>query len=511
MASTFTVSRAQVVYSLCLPLAVLVGYFLADPTQSGSMAVVVLVVAALAFPLVMKWYHPLLIFSCNAAFVFSFLPGGPPIWTVAAMLGLFFVVLNRCVDSRRRLLVGGPVAWSLLALGAVVVLTAISTGGIGLRVLGSATFGGKKYLYVAAGIAIYFVLANQQIPLTRAKAFSALYFLSGLTALLSVGLALAGTRFSQLYYIIPVDMGVAERINRSGMMDLSAVRLNGLVGVSSAICLFMLSRFGMSGLLDVGKPWRAILTGSVLALGMLSGFRSFFAFILLVFGIAFLLEGLHRTRYLLRVMAAGMACCIGLVLFSNRLPFTVQRSLSFLPVEISPVAKDDARGSSEWRFGMWKELLPDVPRYLLKGKGYRIDVTDMMFARLNTFHDMGSSNDGLAVAGDYHNGPLSVVIPFGLWGALAFGWFLVAAGRALYLNFIQGDATLKLINMTLLACFLARAIFFAFLVGGLEGDLAYFAGLVGLSISLNGVPRPRLAYQEVEAVPRFGARNAMRT
>jgi hypothetical protein len=135
----------------------------------------------------------------------------------------------------------------------------------------------------------------------------------------------------------------------------------------------------------------------------------------------------------------------------------------------------------------------------------------MMFARLNTFHEMGSSNDGLAVAGDYHNGPLSVVIPFGLWGALAFGWFLVAAGRALYLNFIQGDATLKLINMTLLACFLARAIFFAFLVGGLEGDLAYFAGLVGLSISLNGVPRPRLAYQEVEAVPRFGARNAMRT
>lgn len=507
MASTFTVSRAQVVYSLCLPLAVLVGYFLADPMQSGSMAVVVLVVAALAFPLIMKWYHALLIFSCNAVFVFSFLPGAPPIWVVAAMLGLFFVVLNRCVDSRRRLLVGGPVAWSLLALALVVVLTALSTGGIGLRTFGSSTFGGKKYLYIVAGIAIYFVLANQQIPLSRAKAFSALFFLSGSTALLGVALALGGARFSQLYYIIPVDMGV-ERLSRSGMVDLTAVRLSGLVGVSSAICVFMLSRFGMAGLLDVGKPWRAILTGSVLGLGMLSGFRSFFAFILLVFGIAFFLEGLHRTRYLFRVMAAGMACCVGLVLFSNRLPFTVQRSLSFLPVEISPLAKDDARGSSEWRFGMWKELLPDVPRYLLRGKGYRIDATDLMFARLNAFHDMGSSNDGLAIAGDYHNGPLSVVIPFGLWGVLAFGWFLVAAGRTLYLNFLQSDTTLRLINMTLLACFLARVIFFAFIVGGLESDLAYFAGLVGLSISLNGVPRPRPAYQELEAVPRFGARNA---
>jgi hypothetical protein len=356
---------------------------------------------------------------------------------------------------------------------------------------------------VIAGIAVYFVLANQQIPLSRTKLFAGLFFLSGATALLGVALTMAGTRFYQLYYIIPGDFAAAQRLDMQGSFDLSTVRLNGLVGVSSAICLFMLSRCGMAGLLDIGKPWRAVLVTSFLALGMLSGFRSFFAFIVLVFIISFLLEGLHRTRYLLRVMAVGMACCGGLFLFSNKLPLTVQRSLSFLPVEISPVAKEDARGSSEWRFGMWKELLPDVPRYLLKGKGYRIDATDMMFARLNAFRDLGSSSDGFALAGDYHNGPLSVVIPFGVWGVLAFSWFLIAAGRTLYLNFVYGEPTLRTINVTLLACFLARVIFFLFLVGGMEADLPYFAGLAGLSVSLNGVPRQRAEFQELAATPQF--------
>jgi hypothetical protein len=509
MASTFTVSRAQVVYSLCLPLAVLLGYFLADPMQSSSMAVVVLVVALLVFPLVMKWYHPLLIFSCNAAFVFTFLPGAPPIWIVAALVGGFFVVLNRCVDSRRPLVVGGPVAWSLLALGAVVAITALATGGIGLRLLGSNTFGGKKYLYLMAGIAVYFVLANQQVPLSRARFYSGLFFLSGATALLGVLLTIGGARFSQLYYIIQPDIAAVEQFSRGGGIDLTRVRLNGLVGFSSAACVFMLSRFGMAGLLDIGKPWRSILVVFFLALGTLSGFRSFFAFITLVFILAFVLEGLHRTRHLFRVMAVGMACCVGLFAFSSRLPLTVQRTLSFLPVDINPVAREDARGSSEWRFGMWKDLLPDVPQYLLKGKGYRIDATDMMFARMNTFRDLGTSSDGLALAGDYHNGPLSVIIPFGLWGALAFVWFLAAAGRLLYFNFVNGDPTLRTINVALFACFLARVVFFTFLVGGLEGDLAYFAGLAGLSVSLNGVPRSRPARQEVLAaqrtrIPQFG-------
>ena len=51
MASTFVVSRSQLIYALCLPLAVLIGYFLAEPLESGSIAIVVFVMSVLCLPL----------------------------------------------------------------------------------------------------------------------------------------------------------------------------------------------------------------------------------------------------------------------------------------------------------------------------------------------------------------------------------------------------------------------------------------------------------------------------
>lgn len=95
------------------------------------------------------------------------------------------------------------------------------------------------------------------------------------------------------------------------------------------------------------------------------------------------------------------------------------------------------------------------------------------------------------LAGDYHNGPLSVLIPFGVWGALAFVWFLVASFRALYLNYHHGDPDLKIINTFLIAYFAARLVFFTAVFGGFYGDLAVFSGIVGLSIALNhGIRKP---------------------
>jgi hypothetical protein len=499
LANTFTVTKAQVIYTLCLPLAVLLGFFLADPVQLGSMAVVVLVIAIIAFPLFMKWYHPLLILSCNAYFVLRFLPGAPALWVVITALSLFVVLLNRCVDSKRRLMVGGGIPWALLFLGLVVFATAFLTGGAGLRALGSSTYGGKKYIYIAAGIASYFVLASQQIPLSRAKLYGALFFLSGTTALLSVAVVASGDHLWQLNYIVPHD-----EYNAAGdTFNVGIARVAALVSVSSAICLFLLSRYGVKGILDVSKPWRFPLLLASLGLGLFGGFRSFFGFIVLVFAIAFFLEGLHRTRYLLHLLLAGTLCFSGLLVFSTKLPLVIQRSVSFLPVSIDPAAKQEAQGSWEWRVDMWKQVLPDVPRYFFKGKGYSLNPGELAMSRENAFRGFGASSDPLALSGDYHNGPLSVLIPFGIWGAIALTWFVCAALRLLYLNFVYGDPALKSLNCILLSCFIARVIFFLFLAGGFEADLAYFTALAGLGLSLNGPVRARQERPELEAVPEF--------
>jgi hypothetical protein len=91
-----------------------------------------------------------------------------------------------------------------------------------------------------------------------------------------------------------------------------------------------------------------------------------------------------------------------------------------------------------------------------------------------------------AVAGDYHNGPLSVVMPFGIWGVIAFVWLWVAGVRALYDNFRFGEESLRTVNTLLLALFVAQIVKFIFIFGALESDLMPFAAMLGLSVSLNG-------------------------
>jgi hypothetical protein len=100
------------------------------------------------------------------------------------------------------------------------------------------------------------------------------------------------------------------------------------------------------------------------------------------------------------------------------------------------------------------------------------------------------------LASDYHNGPLSVILPLGICGVLAFVWFLAAGFKVLYQNYHFGDPDFHRYNTFLLAYFIARLFFFLTVFGGFYGDLPLFTGLVAMSISLNGgVARPVAATQ----------------
>jgi choline-glycine betaine transporter len=92
----------------------------------------------------------------------------------------------------------------------------------------------------------------------------------------------------------------------------------------------------------------------------------------------------------------------------------------------------------------------------------------------------------MILSGDYHNGPLSVLIPFGIWGVLAFLAFVIAALRLLYLNFRYGEDALRRINTFLLSFFITKIFMFMTVFGAIHLDIAVFAGIVGLSVSLNG-------------------------
>src|SRR6266567_4597521 len=99
MANVPSLLRSLFVYSICLPLAVMLGYLMADPYDQATFSAVGLVLFLLLLPLLLKWHHAWLVATWNTSAVLFFLPGHPQIWLVLAWLSLLIgvgrFILNR--------------------------------------------------------------------------------------------------------------------------------------------------------------------------------------------------------------------------------------------------------------------------------------------------------------------------------------------------------------------------------------------------------------------------------
>ena len=235
----------------------------------------------------------------------------------------------------------------------------------------------------------------------------------------------------------------------------------------------------------------------------------------LVFTFLFFLEGLYRTKLLPIFALIGVVMAVLVVPLAPYMPHTFQRSLAFLPLDISPEVRQDAQNSTNWRFDMWKALLPEIPQYLLLGKGYALSANDFQLlagedAAVHTFK--GFEEDQLyALNGNYHNGILSVVIPLGIWGLITYLWFLGAGLYVLHCNWKYGNPQLHTINLLMFVQFLIEAISFVSCVGGspIEHGLFYLGGCLGLSVALNnGVCQP--VPEPVQETNRFRALGGVR-
>ena len=140
---------------------------------------------------------------------------------------------------------------------------------------------------------------------------------------------------------------------------------------------------------------------------------------------------------------------------------------------------------------MWTGLLPQIPKYLLVGKGYAISMEDYaVMGQDSAFHSTDVSQQGLALSGDYHNGPLSVIIPFGIWGAIGFLWFTGASLWVMYRNYRYSDPALTTVNIFLFTSYVVTMLSFYFISGGLA-NISGFTGLLGMSVAINRGVRKR--------------------
>ena len=518
MTNPISIIRSLIIYGLCIPLAIYLGYLLANPMDRVSLAIVVVALFLPFIPLLLRWHHFLLVLSWNMSLVLFFIPGSPPLWLLMTALSLGLAGLQQILKRNVEFTNTRAVTWPLLFLALVILLTAQLTGGIGIRSFGGEAYGGKRYVLLLGAIAGYFALTSHRIAPGRGFLYAALYFLGALTLIIS---STGRWMPASLYYIFALFPAESISAASGEAMQGQFIRLTGLTAAATSALCFLLARHGMGGVFEIGhgwkflpvrfrgglavnQPWRILFFFGVVAISFMGGYRSVPITLGLILVVLFYLEGLVRSRLLPVFVVLGIILVAVGLPFVQKLPLTVQRSLSFLPIEVSPIARADAEASSEWRLQIWREVVPTIPQYLLVGKGYSIDAREMEAAADFADYDTSQTGRGAMVASDFHSGPLSLIIPLGIFGVIGFLWFLAAAFRVLIHNRRYGDAEYRGLNTFLLAYFTVRVVFFFVIYGSFYTELYVFTGLLGLSMSVNGGmrrPAPAKAPAHQPGVP----------
>lgn len=481
--------RQILILLIVLPIAALMGYLLADPLQTESLAGIGMVIGALLLPLALKWHHPMLVLAWNASVILTFLPGDPYLWMFMGVLSFGFTILHRFLDPNFRFIHVPSVTWTLLLVALVVMVTAKLTGGFGMRSLGGNVYGGKKYFYIWFAIIGFFALSTRRISGPAVPWLAGGFFASGVTTMMSTFAYMLGPAAWVLYAIFPTSyaMHLAALDYGTDFTSAGIARYSGLSVAGMALMPVILIRYGLRGLLDWMKPWRMGMMLAVLGISMLGGYRTTLVFFCLLMTIQFFLEGLHRTKWLPITAASSVLALAILMVTAGFLPMSIQRSLTvikFLP--LSKAARMDAEGSSQWRKDMWKRLAAERDRYFWVGKGLTASARNYYLEIQAQRYGLAEDFELTILTGDYHNGPLTVMIPFGIWGVIAMLLFVGAALRVLWLNRNAGTGWLPNINRVLLSVFVTKVIIFLGVFGEFSSEFYAFTGLVALSISLNG-------------------------
>src|SRR6267378_2262262 len=104
MSNVDSILRSLVIYAVCIPLAVFLGYQLPSVfLDRGSFITVTIVLVLLCLPLLIRFHYPLMLLSWNMGAVLFFLPGRPNLWfaTIAISFAISFTqrILNKEMRS----------------------------------------------------------------------------------------------------------------------------------------------------------------------------------------------------------------------------------------------------------------------------------------------------------------------------------------------------------------------------------------------------------------------------
>jgi len=297
-----------------------------------------------------------------------------------------------------------------------------------------------------SGVFAYLILSRERVGLRYAcrlpKMILAVAGFGAFAGAVGMFLPGIGAKLAVFYSgFAPVGMVIGDEGSVSGDVSIGEDRLIFLSYFGTMVCLYVVSLLNPFRLLSLHylRASLAYLSGIVMV--MLSGFRDALILVILMTGTSVFLR--EKTAGFLKLVFIGGFILTITVLGSYggiRLPFTFQRTLSFLPGKWDENAVLSAKDSSEWRFKMWQTVLTS-DRYIrnkvfgdgfgLLRQDFEIQASAMMSGGPAYGGDM-AAQEAFMINGDFHSGPVSSIRFVGIIGLLLFLVLMFMTSRYAY-------------------------------------------------------------------------------
>ena len=365
----------------------------------------------------------------------NFLPLNFSIQELTIMAVFIYVIFRNVFGINFGWKIGPALLWVPLAGVTIVVFYHwISSGDIGIKLLGGSGWGGRKYFKVLiTALSIPLLASFPSIRIQDLQKVPLLYFLGTFVDIvpdiLTTFIPVSAPFIYQVYSGVNLsEYGDSLKGNFVGEKGIT--RFGALSKLGSALGLASLCYFPARTWLQPNRLWvlPTILIGGLLC--AISGFRNtIFRYTVSLMSGLFAMMRFKAFLLLPLLAAAGLAIAFTQGSIFNY-PLQIQRALSFLPGDWDVKAASEAKGSSEWRDQIktlfFKEFFQKAP---LIGQGYHYSAdlakqeTDIYLAIAQRRKEAG---DEFAEARRFiemrqpHEGPVHILLVTGSVGAFFF-------------------------------------------------------------------------------------------
>jgi hypothetical protein len=387
---------------------------------------------------------------------------------------------------------------------AAVILMTMAMRGTGIRQFGSSLWGGKNYI-ILLSMLLFVAVIPQSVRLSRKQWLGIpvmMAFLPVIPLLADLLYILSGGKLYFLYYIFKPAGGVAEATTTL-LDEQSGWRIQGTSRIDLLILLlFVMPRLGRT---PHGKLAAAIIFVAALALSSMGGFRG-----ALLGGVGVTLfyawfRAPNRRMLICAALLAGFAGLVAVAHFAARyLPSPVQRVLTIVPfARVEPIVEIDAIHSARWRFQIWETVLQtEVRPHLIVGRGFCFD-PNRLIPQYGTFVDEWSETQNNVTNTNFHSGPLSSLVLFGLPGFISLLVFMLSSSfKHLRIHRLEWhDPMLRHIHFVFLCYHLYSTISFYLIYGDLSIWMTRYLYVFCFLEMLANARQDEVDRHAVEAVP----------